>query len=81
GHPESRFMLGFHEYRNGNNEVATQHWMISTKMGFERSLNMIRDMFMKGLATKAQYAEALRGYQNALEETRSHQREEAKTIR
>ena len=35
---------------------------------------------MKGYATKAQYAEALKGYQNALEETKSPQREEVKAI-
>ncbi|EJK60117.1 hypothetical protein THAOC_19591, partial [Thalassiosira oceanica] len=61
GHPESRQALGAHEYGNGNKKLAVQHWMISTKMGFEGSLNKIKGMFMKGLATKAQYAEALRG--------------------
>ncbi|EJK76525.1 hypothetical protein THAOC_01707 [Thalassiosira oceanica] len=80
GHPNSRFMLGAHEYENGNHELAVQHWMITAKMGGEDSLNNIKAMFMKGYATKAQYAEALRGYQNALEETRSPQREQAKAL-
>ena len=35
---------------------------------------------MEGLTTKAQYAEALRGYQEALEETKSPQREEARAL-
>ena len=35
---------------------------------------------MEGLTTKAQYAEALRGYQDALEETKSPQREEARGL-
>ncbi|EJK44981.1 hypothetical protein THAOC_36437 [Thalassiosira oceanica] len=61
GHPESRHMLGVHEYNNGNHELAVQHWMISAKMG-------------------SQYAEALKGYQKALEETKSPQREEAKAF-
>ncbi|EJK77700.1 hypothetical protein THAOC_00451, partial [Thalassiosira oceanica] len=74
GHPESRFMLGAHEYGNGNHQLAVQHWMIPAKMGCEKSLNAIKGMFMKGYATKAQYAEALKGYQNALEETKSPQR-------
>ncbi|EJK54909.1 hypothetical protein THAOC_25420, partial [Thalassiosira oceanica] len=78
GDPESRLMLGAHEHGNGNHQLAVQHWMISVKMGLEGSLNGIKDMFVKGHATKAQYAEALRGYQNALEETKSPQREEAK---
>ncbi|EJK55936.1 hypothetical protein THAOC_24269, partial [Thalassiosira oceanica] len=73
GHPESRFMLGFHENDVGNHDLAVQHWMISANMGCEKSLNGIKDIFMKGHATKAQYAEVLRGYQNALEETKSPQ--------
>ncbi|EJK71594.1 hypothetical protein THAOC_06945 [Thalassiosira oceanica] len=80
GHPESRLMLGAHEYDIRNYGLAVRHWMIAAKLGCENSLNSIKDMFMEGHATKAQYAEALRGYQNALEETRSHLREEAKTI-
>ncbi|EJK55603.1 hypothetical protein THAOC_24653 [Thalassiosira oceanica] len=80
GHPGSRILLGVLEYKRGNHEVAVQHWMISAKMGDEDSLNRIKAMFMKGHATKAQYAEALKGYQSALEETKSPQREEAKKI-
>ncbi|EJK48688.1 hypothetical protein THAOC_32492, partial [Thalassiosira oceanica] len=78
GHPGSRFLLGFHEYKSRNDELAVQHWMISAKMGYEDSLNRIKGMFMEGLATKAQYADALKDYQTALEETKSPQREEAK---
>ncbi|EJK70071.1 hypothetical protein THAOC_08605 [Thalassiosira oceanica] len=80
GDPDSRYELGCHEYENGNHELAVRHWMISAKMGYEDSLNEIKEMFMKGHATKAQYAEALKGYQNALEETKSPQREEAKAV-
>ena len=80
GHPLSRHNLGHHEYVNGNHELAVQHWMISAKMGQEDSLHSIKVMFMKGYATKAQYSEALRGYQDALEETKSPQREEMKAI-
>ena len=54
--------------------------MISAKMGDQGTLNAIKDMFMKGHATKVQYAEALMGYQKALEEAKSPQREEAKAF-
>ena len=64
-------LLGIHEYENGNHKLAIQHFIISAKMGWERSLKDIKQMFTKGHATKAHYATALRGYQNALEETRS----------
>ena len=65
---------------NGNYELALQHWMISAKMGREKSLNNIKSMFKEGHATKAQYAEALRGYRDAVEEMKSPQREEAKRL-
>ncbi|EJK44476.1 hypothetical protein THAOC_36978, partial [Thalassiosira oceanica] len=77
GHVASRYFLGVAEFKEGNCGLAMQHWMISAKMGFEDSLNAIKEMFMEGLATKAHYAEALRGYGDAVEEMKSHQREEA----
>ena len=80
GHAPSRHSLGFIEYRSGNHELAVQHYMISAKMGYEFSLNVIKDMFTDGHATKAQYAEALMGYRDAVEEVKSPQREEAKRL-
>ena len=54
--------------------------MISAKMGYEMSLNSIKKRFKEGHATKAQYAEALLGYRDAVEEMKSPQREEAKRL-
>ncbi|EJK45898.1 hypothetical protein THAOC_35464 [Thalassiosira oceanica] len=76
----SRHELGIVEYNNENDELAVQHFMISAKMGDQKSLNDIKDMFKEGLATKAQYAEALLGYRDAVEETKSRQREVAKRL-
>ncbi|EJK70325.1 hypothetical protein THAOC_08323 [Thalassiosira oceanica] len=80
GHVPSRHNLGVVEFNKGNYELAVQHFMISAKMGYEMSLNVIKKMLMEGHATKAQYAEALRGYGDAVEEMKSHQREEAKRL-
>ncbi|EJK59611.1 hypothetical protein THAOC_20135 [Thalassiosira oceanica] len=80
GHVQSRHNIGAVECNNGNYDLAVQHWMISAKMGYETSLNAIKEVFMKGQATKAQYAEALRGFGDAAEEMKSHQREEAKRL-
>ncbi|EJK54385.1 hypothetical protein THAOC_25992 [Thalassiosira oceanica] len=80
GHVQSRNNLGAAEDENGNYELAVQHFMISAKMGNEQSLDNIKDMFKKGLATKQQYAEALIGYRDSVEETKSPQREEAKRL-
>ncbi|EJK44193.1 hypothetical protein THAOC_37290 [Thalassiosira oceanica] len=80
GDTESRHNLGVAEFQYGNYQLAVQHYMISAKMGFEPSLNAIKDMFKKGRATKEQYAEALLGYRDAVEEMKSPQREEAKRV-
>ena len=80
GCADSRNNLGAIDFGAGNYALAVQHYMISAKMGYERSLNSIKDMFMTGRATKAQYAEALREYQHAVEEMKSPQREEAKRL-
>ena len=80
GDVESRHNLGFVEDENGNHQLAVQHWMISAKMGHDKSLNGIKKMFKGGVATKAQYAEALLGYRDSVEEMKSPQREEAKRL-
>ena len=80
GDVRSRHNLGAGEDDDGNYELAAQHWMISAKMGLEESLNAIKGMFKEGFVTKAQYAEALFGYRDAVEEMKSPQREEAKRL-
>ncbi|EJK54623.1 hypothetical protein THAOC_25731 [Thalassiosira oceanica] len=80
GDVDSRHNLGTVERKNGNYQLAVKHCMISAKMGDETSLNAIKDMFKEGHATKPQYAEALLGYRDAVEEMKSPQREEAKRL-
>jgi len=74
----ARHNLGCMEYDAGNYDLALQHWLISAKLGHEGSLSNVKILFMKGLATKAAYAAALRGYQNAIDEMSSPDRDEAK---
>ncbi|EJK59812.1 hypothetical protein THAOC_19922 [Thalassiosira oceanica] len=81
GCPLSRHELGCVEVSDrGNYDRSVRHFLISAKMGYEDSLESIKETFMTGLATKEQYAEALKGYQNALEEMKSHDRDEAKRL-
>ena len=80
GHVLARYNLGNAENRAGNHDLALQHWMIAATLGYENSLNSVKKMFVKGLATKADYAAALRGYQNAVEEMSSPDRDEAKAL-
>ena len=80
GHVESRHNLGCHEAEKGNYDRALKHCLISAKMGYKESLESIKMVFMNGLATKEQYAEALQGYQKAVEEMKSHDRDEVKRL-
>ena len=73
-----RFNLGCREEDDGNCDLALQHWMISAKIGCQESLDAVKDFYMRGIATKADYAEALRGYQSAVEAMRSPDRDEAR---
>ncbi|EJK67961.1 hypothetical protein THAOC_10918, partial [Thalassiosira oceanica] len=74
----SRHNLGCIEERKGNHDCAVRHYLISATLGHRNSFETIKDLFMDGIATKEQYTEALKGYQDAVEETKSHDRDEAK---
>ena len=80
GHVESRHNLGCHEWEEGSHDRAVRHYLISAKMGLKESLENIKQLFIDGLATKEQYAEALKGYQDAVKEMKSHDRDEAKRL-
>ena len=58
----------------------TEMKLISAKIGCKDSVENTKRMFINGKATKEQYAEALKGYQNAVEETKSQDRDEAKRL-
>ncbi|EJK48439.1 hypothetical protein THAOC_32760 [Thalassiosira oceanica] len=74
------FNLGCEECDAGNYDLALQHWMISAMSGHEDSLSNVKTLFMSGLATKADYAGALRGYQKAMDEMSSPDRDEANAL-
>ena len=72
GHVHSRYNLGIYEGLKGSYDRAVRHFLISAKMGYNASLEMIKKAFMAGDATKEQYAEAKKGYQDAIEEMTKH---------
>ena len=80
GHIESRHNLATIETSKGNLIRALRHFLISANMGDKDSLEGIKKMFTIGIATKEQYTEALRGYQDAVEEMKSPDRDEAKRL-
>ena len=80
GHVLARLNLGCMEGMAENHDLALQHSMISATLGHEGSLNGVKLLFMNGHATKGDYAAALRGYQNAIKEMSSTDRDEAKSL-
>jgi len=77
GDPYARFKLGVEEAKSRNVDKAFKHFMMAVKDGNSASLAVIKEMYKSGLATKDDYAEALRAYQAYLNEIKSDQRDEA----
>ncbi|EJK55880.1 hypothetical protein THAOC_24329 [Thalassiosira oceanica] len=77
GNVLARHNLGCIEGQKGNNDRAVRHYLISAKIRLNESVEVIKMMFIDGEATKEQVAEAQKGYQDAVEETKSHDRDEA----
>ena len=77
----ARYMLGNDELRAGNMDRALKHHMIAVMSGFVESLNMIKEMYLKGHATKEDYTKALQSYQSYLNEIKSDQRDKAAAAR
>ena len=75
GCADSRSKLALNELEDGNDDRAVRHLIIAAKMGHKPSLDVIKGFFTDGVATRAQYYEALKGYQNAVEEMKSPDRD------
>ncbi len=76
GHPGARGVLAVHEIKNGRMERAAKHFIINANLGCDISLQQVKDLFGKGVVSKDEYADALRGYQAAVDATKSAEREE-----
>ena len=85
GDPSARHNLGCIEFDIGViegksvvNKRAIKHWIIAANLGYEKSLETLTHLYREGLnVSKEEFAGALRGYQAAIEATKSPQREEA----
>jgi len=77
GCPQARHNLGTMEGKAGNHDRALKHYMIAARSGCNGSLEMIKQMYSNGLATKEDYTKALQSYQTYLGEVKSKQRDEA----
>ena len=77
GHPQARSFLADYEMENGRSERAAKHYIINANLGCDKSVKLIKDLFVQGIVSKEEYAAALRGYQSAVNETKSAERARA----
>src|SRR6056300_653516 len=77
GHHMARHNLGCEEVDNGRYERARKHFIIAANLGWHDSLSNLKILYAVGHATKGDYADALRAYQAAVDETKSEERERA----
>jgi TPR repeat protein len=75
GNPRARHHLGCVELKNGRGERAIKHFIIAAKLGFDPSLETLKDAYMKGCVSKEDFASALRAHQPAVDATKSSQRQ------
>ena len=73
----ARHNIGIIEKSEGNMNIALKHYMIAAECGYDKSLKKIREFYMNGNATKADYAKALRAHQSYMDGIKSAQRDEA----
>jgi TPR repeat protein len=78
GHPAARTNLGVIESTNGKFERTVKHWIIAANLGYDDSLNALKEGFKRGVVIKEDFAAALRAHQAAVDATKSPQREEGK---
>ena len=78
GNANARHSLGIKEVRSGNMKRALKHFMIAVEGGgYNDSLNVFKQLYLDGHATKDDYAKALKAYQAYLSDIRNDQRDEA----
>ena len=77
GHPDARWLLAKYEAENGRFEREAKHLIIAANLGCEESLQRVKDLFVDGIVSKDDYAAALRGYQAAVDATKSPERDKA----
>ena len=80
GHHLARYNLGAIEWDNGKHERAMKHFIIAAKLGYDDALERVKKGFAKGFVSKEDYAAALRGFQDAVDATKSQMRKEAVRI-
>jgi TPR repeat protein len=77
GHTLARVYLARYEMKNNRFDRAVSHLIIAANLGSDTSLGIIKMLVEKGIVSKDEHTAALRGYQAAVDATKSAQREKA----
>ena len=77
GHPDARYALGVLEGEGGRIDRANKHHIIAANLGYDESIQQLKNCYKNGDICKDEYARALRSYQAAVDATKSPQREAA----
>jgi len=77
GHPRARISLACHEGKNNRSDRAVKHLMIAANLGYDKSLQVLRECYVHGEVSKGDFAAALCAHQAAKDEMKSPQREAA----
>jgi TPR repeat protein len=77
GDETARHNLGILEEREDNHDRALKHYMISVEFGDTDSLKQVKQLCVRGRATKDDYAKALKAYQAYISEIKSDDRDKA----
>ena len=77
GNVLARCNLAIAEIEAGYMKRALAHYTIAAGSGHNKSLKEIQKFYTNGMATKENYASALRAYQTFLMEIKSEQRDKA----
>ena len=67
----ARHNLGCAEWKYGRRDRAVKHWIIAAKLGYDLSLEELKDCYREGLVSKEDFAAALRAHQAAVDATKS----------
>jgi hypothetical protein len=77
GHAKARYNLGWYEEENGNIERAAKHFIIAANLGYEKSMEVLREYYTDGNITKDDLEATRRTHKAAIDAMKSPQREEA----
>ena len=77
GSPNARHNLGCLERGKGRVGRAVKHFIIAAKLGYDMSLEAVKDLYKDGYVSREDVVAAFRGYQAAIDAMKSPQREEA----